>query len=174
MPVLTSATGEKRTQIAVKMPNDRGPRGTTTIAIQFMTKRMEEMEKESEEMEEEKMEEQLEVMMAEEELEMVGEELDKMAEEIVEEKMEKELDDDDDDEYNNFNGTVTQHMPLQGCLYKTHVTCLRHDFSKLCFELNESKVNAHSFIHCRHLYSTSSSGTTQKRSQPQHGQIMLF
>jgi len=29
-------------------------------------------------------------------------------------------------------------------------------------------------IHCRHLYSTSSGGITQKRSQPQHGQIMLF
>src|SRR6218665_3371497 len=32
----------------------------------------------------------------------------------------------------------------------------------------------HSFIHCRHLYSASSSGATQKRSQPQHGRIMLF
>src|SRR6218665_1966486 len=32
----------------------------------------------------------------------------------------------------------------------------------------------HSFIHCRHLYSASSSGATQKRSQPQRGRIMLF
>src|SRR6218665_4117964 len=32
----------------------------------------------------------------------------------------------------------------------------------------------HSFIHCRHLYSASSNGTTQKRSQPQCGQIMFF
>jgi len=32
----------------------------------------------------------------------------------------------------------------------------------------------HLFIHCRHLYSAFSSGTTQKRSQPQRGQIMLF
>src|SRR6218665_1852245 len=31
-----------------------------------------------------------------------------------------------------------------------------------------------SFIHCRHLYSASSSGATQKRSQPQRGRIMLF
>jgi len=31
-----------------------------------------------------------------------------------------------------------------------------------------------SFIHCRHLYRASSSGTTQRRSQPQRGQIMLF
>ena len=30
------------------------------------------------------------------------------------------------------------------------------------------------YIHCRHLYSASSSGTTQKRSQPQRGRIMLF
>jgi len=30
------------------------------------------------------------------------------------------------------------------------------------------------FIQCRHLYSASSSGTAQKRSQPQRGQIMLF
>src|SRR6218665_1755163 len=32
----------------------------------------------------------------------------------------------------------------------------------------------YSFIHCRHLYSTSSSGTTQKHSQPQRSRIMLF
>ena len=32
----------------------------------------------------------------------------------------------------------------------------------------------HSFIHCRHLHSASSSGATQKRSQPQRGRIMLF
>src|SRR6218665_3019313 len=32
----------------------------------------------------------------------------------------------------------------------------------------------HSFIHCRHLYSASSSGATQKRSQPQRSRIMLF
>src|SRR6218665_869385 len=32
----------------------------------------------------------------------------------------------------------------------------------------------HSFIHCRHLYSASTSGTTQKCYQPQHSQIMLF
>jgi len=25
---------------------------------------------------------------------------------------------DDDDEYDNFYGTITQHMPLQGCLDK--------------------------------------------------------
>ena len=31
----------------------------------------------------------------------------------------------------------------------------------------------HSFSHCRHLYSASSSGATQKRSQPQRGRIML-
>ena len=31
----------------------------------------------------------------------------------------------------------------------------------------------HSFIHCRHLYSTSSSGATQKHSQPQRSRIML-
>ena|SRR6218665_327208 len=31
----------------------------------------------------------------------------------------------------------------------------------------------HSFIYCRHLYSASSSGATQKRSQPQRGRIML-
>jgi len=30
-----------------------------------------------------------------------------------------------------------------------------------------------SFIHCGHLYSASSSGATQKRSQPQRGQIMF-
>jgi len=35
-------------------------------------------------------------------------------------------------------------------------------------------VVVHSFIHCRHLYSASSSGATQKRSQPQRGRIMLF
>jgi len=28
----------------------------------------------------------------------------------------------------------------------------------------------HTFIHCRHLYSASSSGTTRERSQPQRGQ----
>jgi len=32
----------------------------------------------------------------------------------------------------------------------------------------------HLFIHCRNLYSASSRGTTQKRAQPQRGQIMLF
>jgi len=32
----------------------------------------------------------------------------------------------------------------------------------------------HSFTHCRHLYSASSSGTTQRRSQPQCGRLMLF
>src|SRR6218665_1382233 len=31
-----------------------------------------------------------------------------------------------------------------------------------------------SFIHFRYLYSASSSGITQKRLQPQRGQIMLF
>src|SRR6218665_1266307 len=32
----------------------------------------------------------------------------------------------------------------------------------------------HSFIHCRHLYNASSSGATQKRSQPQRGRIKLL
>ena len=35
-------------------------------------------------------------------------------------------------------------------------------------------IRLYSFIHCRHLYSASSSGATQKRSQPQRGRIMLF
>src|SRR6218665_2985751 len=35
-------------------------------------------------------------------------------------------------------------------------------------------MDFHSFIHCRHLYSASSSGATQKRFQPQRGRIMLF
>jgi len=36
------------------------------------------------------------------------------------------------------------------------------------------RVYVHSFIHCMHLYSASSSGTTQKRFQLQRGRIMLF
>src|SRR6218665_1674464 len=39
--------------------------------------------------------------------------------------------------------------------------------------MNTSNLQ-HSFIHCRHLYSASSSGTTQNRSQPQRRRIMLF
>src|SRR6218665_2710407 len=38
----------------------------------------------------------------------------------------------------------------------------------ICFQ------EIHSFIHCRHLYSASSSGATQKRSHPQRGRIMVF
>src|SRR6218665_2004092 len=38
----------------------------------------------------------------------------------------------------------------------------------------QKATNHHSFIHCRHLYSASSSGATQKGSQPQRGRIMLF
>src|SRR6218665_280657 len=38
--------------------------------------------------------------------------------------------------------------------------------NKLC---NNDGALIHSFIHCRHLYSASSSGATQKRSQPQRG-----
>src|SRR6218665_1785373 len=34
---------------------------------------------------------------------------------------------------------------------------------------NLDGISIHSFIHCRHLYSASSSGATQKRSQPQRG-----
>ena len=49
-----------------------------------------------------------------------------------------------------------------------HVDVIYLDFDK-AFD----KV-PHSFIHCRHLYSAFSSGTTQKRSQPQRGRIMLF
>src|SRR6218665_288828 len=40
--------------------------------------------------------------------------------------------------------------------------------------MTDLKKTINSFIHCRHLYSASSSGTTQKRSQPQRGRIMLF
>ena len=32
----------------------------------------------------------------------------------------------------------------------------------------------HSLIHCRHLYSAPSSGTSQERPQPQRRRIMLF
>ena len=37
---------------------------------------------------------------------------------------------DDDDEYDNFYGAITQHMPLQGHLHKKLVACQRYDFSK--------------------------------------------
>jgi len=42
------------------------------------------------------------------------------------------LDDDDDDEYDNFYGAITQHMPLQGRLDKKPIVhvCQRYDFSK--------------------------------------------
>ena len=43
----------------------------------------------------------------------------------------------------------------------------------LCWTGSTSSIFI-SFIHCRHLYSASSSGATQKRSQPQRGRIMLF
>src|SRR6218665_537248 len=47
-------------------------------------------------------------------------------------------------------------------------------FLAFIYYLTFSPFLVHSFIHCRHLCSTSSSGATQKRSQPQHGRIMLF
>src|SRR6218665_1244016 len=37
---------------------------------------------------------------------------------------------DDDDEYDNFYGAITQHMPLQGRLDKETIVCQRYDFSK--------------------------------------------
>ena len=36
----------------------------------------------------------------------------------------------DDDEYDNFYGAITQHMPLQGCLDKNHVTWHRYASGK--------------------------------------------
>jgi len=39
-------------------------------------------------------------------------------------------DDDDNDEYDNFYGAITQHMPLQGRLDKKPIACQRYDFSK--------------------------------------------
>ena len=53
-------------------------------------------------------------------------------------------------------------------VHKTVFLCNTH----ICAESNLLFI--HSFIHCRHLYSASSSGATQKRSQSQRGRIMLF
>jgi len=60
--------------------------------------------------------------------------------------------------------------------------CYRHCFTGVLLicvllplrfieSLIQLHFNSFNSIHCRHLYSASSSGTTQKRSQ--HGQIML-
>jgi len=38
--------------------------------------------------------------------------------------------DDDDDEYNNFYGAITQHMSLQGRLDKKPIAFQRYDFLK--------------------------------------------
>src|SRR6218665_590186 len=54
-----------------------------------------------------------------------------------------------------------------------YTRCNRKEGVKECAFL-AYVIFIHSFIHCRHLYSASSSGATQKRSQPQRGRIMLF
>jgi len=41
-----------------------------------------------------------------------------------------DADDDADYEYDNFYGTITQHMSLQGRLDKDHETCQRYALSK--------------------------------------------
>jgi len=53
------------------------------------------------------------------------------------------------------------------------VASLILQFKDLAFKISTNHSFIHSFIHCRHLYSvSSSSGSTQKCSQ--HRQIMLF
>ena len=47
-------------------------------------------------------------------------------------------------------------------VWAAHVTMTNDDYGDRGDDID-------SFIHCRYLYSASSSGTTQKRSQPQRG-----
>ena len=51
----------------------------------------------------------------------------------------------------------------------------RYIYVGICFQICSVSISMsiifHSFIHCRHLYSASSSGATQKRSQPQRGRL---
>src|SRR6218665_1845985 len=70
-------------------------------------------------------------------------------------------------------GTVTKTvdpLPLSRCFCCFCVNTHGH----VRTEQIDRNAKIHSFIHCRHLYSASSSGATQKRSQPQRGRIMLF
>src|SRR6218665_4061658 len=55
------------------------------------------------------------------------------------------------------------------------ITCIDHHWGLPleCPPLLSSLNPVHSFIHYKHLYSASSSGATQRHSQPQHDQISL-